>query len=293
MINLELYKVFYVVAKTGSLTKAADQLFISQPAVSQAVKQLERELGGKLFTRSHAGMVLTEVGGKQVFQIVEKAMKMLESAELKYSELKSSATGVVRVCASDMAMTKFLLKYVKSYHERYPNVNLVLQNGSTAEIINKIVEKKMDIGLINMPLDDDRVELCDNILPLHDIFVCGTRFKELTNGIISLGLLHDYPLIMLDLSTSTRQSIVTFAHSLNIHLHPEIECSRLDMMIELAKSNVGIACVPREFVEDDLADGTLLEIKTEPQLPTRSMGVIIGKGETLTFAIREFLSIIK
>lgn len=293
MINLELYRIFYTVAKAGSLTKAAKQLYISQPAVSQAIKQLENELGGKLFNRTHSGITLTEVGGVQVFQIVEKALKLLDSAQLKYSELKTTATGLVRVGASDLVMTKYLLKYVKEYHKRYPNVNLSLINGITGDIINKLLDKRLDIGVINLPIDDSRVTLLTGGLHLHDTFVAGSRFKELTYGITPLNRLQDYPLLMLDLSTTTRQSIINFAHSLGIHLHPEIECSGLDMMVELAKSNVGIACVPREFVEEELKNGELFEIRTEPTLPSRSMGLVIDKDETMTFAVKEFLGMLE
>ena len=77
MVNLELYRVFYVVAKCGSLTKAAEELFISQPAVSQAIKQLETQLGGKLFNRTHKGMELTETGGRQIIDTVEKIFAIM------------------------------------------------------------------------------------------------------------------------------------------------------------------------------------------------------------------------
>ena len=112
MVNLDLYRVFYTVAKCGSLTKAAEELYISQPAVSQAIKQLENQLGGKLFNRTHKGMELTDTGGKQIFATVEKALQLLSEAENKYSELKNTATGVVRICASDTVSTHFLLKYI-------------------------------------------------------------------------------------------------------------------------------------------------------------------------------------
>ena len=78
MVNLELYRVFYAVAKCGSLTKAAEELFISQPAVSQAIKQLESQLGTTLFKRTHRGMELSEQGGKVIFDIVEKALAALK-----------------------------------------------------------------------------------------------------------------------------------------------------------------------------------------------------------------------
>ena len=293
MVNLELYRVFYVVAKCGSLTKAAEELYISQPAVSQAIKQLETQLGGKLFNRTHKGMELSETGGKQIFATVEKALKLFDDAESKYAELKDSATGVVRICASDTVSTHFLLPYIKEYHEKYPNVNLILQNGTSSETIEMLKNNKGDIGFVNLPIDDTDINLSNTVMQLHETFVCNDKFKELTGGVVDLKRLQDYPLLMLELSTATRQAIVGFAHSQGIHLHPEIELASLELMTMLAKNGIGIACIPREFVRHELdEEKSLMEIKTNPALPTRAIGLALPKNATLTFAVKEFLKII-
>ena len=293
MVNLELYRVFYTVAKCGSLTKAAEELFISQPAVSQAIKQLENQLGGKLFNRTHRGMELTETGGKQIFSTVEKALKLFEEAESKYAELKDTATGVVRICASDTVSTHFLLPYIKEYHEKYPNVNLILQNGTSSETIELLKSNKGDIGFVNLPIDDSEIDLSNTVMRLHDTFVCSEKFKELSEGVIDLKRLQDYPLLMLELSTATRQAIVGFAHSQGIHLHPEIELASLELMVELAKNGIGIACIPREFVIHQLEEEkSLLEIKTNPSLPTRAIGLALPKNINMTYAVKEFIKLI-
>ncbi len=293
MVNLELYRVFYVVAKCGSLTKAAEELYISQPAVSQAIKQLETQLGGKLFTRTHKGMELTETGGKQIFATVEKALKLFDEAESKYAELKDTATGIVRICASDTVSTHFLLPYIKEYHQKYPNVNLVLQNCTSSETIELLKNNKGDIGFVNLPIDDTEINLSNTVMQLHDTFVCSDKFKELTEGVVDLKRLQDYPLLMLELSTATRQAIVSFAHSQGIHLHPEIELASLELMCMLAKNGIGIACIPREFARHELMEEkSLIEIKTSPALPTRAIGLALPKDKNLTFAVKEFIKLL-
>ena len=292
MVNLELYKVFYTVAKCGSLTKAAEELYISQPAVSQAIKQLENQLGGKLFNRTHKGMQLSETGGKQIFAKIEQALRLFEEAENTYSEIKDTATGVVRICASDTVSTHILIPFVKKYHEKYPNVNLILQNGTSSETIDYLKNKKGDIGFVNLPIDDSNINLLSSVTQLHDTFVASDRFGELFGKEIELKTLQDYPLLMLELSTATRQAIVSFAHSQGIHLHPEIELASLELMTELAKNGIGIACIPKEFVVHELEEGTLKEIKTNPALPTRAVGLALPKHETLTFAVKEFIKLI-
>ena len=293
MVNLELYRVFYVVAKCGSLTKAAEELYISQPAVSQAIKQLESQLGGKLFNRTHKGMELTETGGKQIFDTVEKALKLFDDAESKYAELKDTATGIVRICASDTVSTHFLLPYIKEYHQKYPNVNLILQNCTSSETIELLKSNKGDVGFVNLPIDDTDINLSNTVMQLHDTFVASENFKELTEGVIDLKRLQDYPLLMLELSTATRQAIVSFAHSQGIHLHPEIELASLELMVQLAKNGIGIACIPREFVLHELnEEKSLVEIKTNPTLPTRAIGLALPKKENMTFAVKEFIKLI-
>ena len=293
MVNLELYRVFYVVAKCGSLTKAAEELYISQPAVSQAIKQLESQLGGKLFNRTHKGMELTETGGKQIFSVVEQALKLFDEAESKYAELKDTATGIVRICASDTVSTHFLLPYIKEYHEKYPNVNLILQNCTSSETIELLKSNKGDIGFVNLPIDDTDINLSNTIMQLHDTFVCSEKFSELTQGVIDLKRLQDYPLLMLELSTATRQAIVSFAHSQGVHLHPEIELASLELMCMLAKNSIGIACIPREFVLHELnEEKSLIEIKTNPSLPARAIGLALPKDKNMTFAVKEFIKLI-
>lgn len=101
--------------------------------------------------------------------------------------------------------------------------------------------------------------------------------------------MHDYPLLMLGANTVTRKAIINFSHSIGVHLHPEIECGSLELMIKLAGNGVGIACVPREYVRRELEEGSLLEIKTEPALPARSVGIAFPKNQPISFAVREFL----
>ena len=176
----------------------------------------------------------------------------IENAESKVSEIKDTASGVIRICASDTVSTHFLLPYIKEYHQKYPNVNLILQNGTSSETIELLKNNKGDIGFVNLPIDDTDINLSNTVMQLHDTFVCSDKFKELTDGVVDLKRLQDYPLLMLELSTATRQAIVGFAHSQGIHLHPEIELASLELMTMLAKNGIGIACIPREFVKHEL-----------------------------------------
>ena len=206
--------------------------------------------------------------------------------------MKDTATGIVRICASDTVATHFLLPYIKKYHEKYPDVNLVLQNGTSSETIELLKNNKGDIGFVNLPIDDSDINLSNTVMQLHDTFVANEKFSELFDGVIDLKRLQDYPLLMLELSTATRQAIVGFAHSQGVHLHPEIELGSLELMTSLAKTGIGIACIPKEFVSHELEDGSLKEIKTNPPLPSRAIGMALPKNGNMLFAVKEFIKLL-
>ena len=134
------------------------------------------------------------------------------------------------------------------------------------------------------------------ILPceeLHHIFVAGRKFSELSTRVLPLKELEEYPLVMLEINSNTRKALINFCHSQGVHLHPDIELGSVDLLKGFARANMGITCVPREYVAKNLADGSLLEIKTEPELPPRWTGMVILKKSTLPFAVKEFIDCIK
>lgn len=293
MVDLDLYRVFYTVAKCGSLTKAAEELYISQPAVSQAIKQLESQLGGKLFNRVSRGMELTETGGKQMFDIVEQALKMLDSAEDRFRERRNIATGQIRIAAADTIVTHFLMRYIKKYHEIYPNVNIIFKNSTTKEALDMIKSNKADIGMVNLPIYDKDVIMTGQTGIIEDIFVASDKYKELFDKNLSLRDLLDYPVLMLDGTTSTTKEINDFFDSMSIKIVPEFEAGSIELLIEMAKNGLGIACVPRRYVLDELAKKELREVKVTPSLPLRATGVIIrGEIEEHSFAVKEFIKVL-
>lgn len=293
MVNLELYRVFYAVAKCGSLTKAAEELYISQPAVSQAIKQIESQLGGTLFNRTHKGMELSETGGKQIFEIVEKALKMLDGAEVKFNELKNTARGVLRICAADMVIDHYLLPIISEYHAKYPDVKINITNSTSSQAAEMLKEGKADLGIVNLPVENKELILSAKIMELNDVFVANKKFEHLyMQKEVPLGSLSDYPLLMLELNTSTRKAIIDFAHSLGVHLHPDIEVASYDVMTKLAEIGLGIACIPREFAIHELNKGSLFEIKTQPALPARALGLVIPNANDISFCTKEFINMI-
>ncbi len=290
MVNLELYKVFYTVAKCGSLTKAAQELFISQPAVSQAIKQLEGQLGVSLFNRTHKGMELSASGGKLIFSQVEEALELLEGAENKLTELKTTATGTIRIGATDSIFSHVLSDKLAQFNEKYPAVKLELISSTSPNTVNQLKEGRCDIAFINLPLEDDDVRFYGTVTHLSDVFVAGKKYAELQLNEIPLKHLHDYPLLMIEANTVARRALSSSEEILGVHFSPDIEVANWDLMKKLVIKGMGIGCIPREYCTAEFDSGELFEIKTTPTLPVRGIGVAIAKHVTLSFAMKEFLA---
>lgn len=291
MINLELFRVFYTVCKCGSITKASDKLCVSQSAVSQQVKQLENNLGGKLFNRSARGIELTE-NGKQIFEYVEKAIILLDKAENKFLQMQNEAQGSLRIGASDSVTSHILMDYIKKFNAKYPSVTVSFLNNTSHDTIDAVKNNKADIGFVNLPITDDNVIVLFELCKLNDIFVANSKYKNLLNKKVTINTLKDYPLLMLEQNTITRKEFNNFTTSMNVELHPNFEFASLELCTQMAKNGLGVACVAREFVKEELISGELFEIDVFPSIPTRAIGVIVKKDSEYSFVLKEFINLI-
>ncbi len=291
MVNIELYRVFYTVAKCGSLTRAAEELFISQPAVSQAIKQLEGQLGTPLFNRTHRGMELTAQGGKLIYAQVEEALSLLDGAENKLIELKTTASGTLRIGATDSIFSNILADKIVEYNKKYPAVHIELITGTTPETLTQLKDNKCDIGFINMPIEDKDVSFKGTVAHLSDVFVASpVRFASLKGVKVPLSKLQEYPLLMIESNTVARRALAAFMQSLGAVLSPDIEVANWDLMLKFARCGMGIGCIPREYAAALLDSGELFEVDVSPALPVRAVGMALPKNVAAPYALREFMN---
>ena len=256
MVNLELYRVFYTVARCGSLTKAAEELYISQPAVSQAIKQLENQLGTPLFNRMHKGMELSAQGGELIFADIEKALQLLSGVEDRLSELKKSATGTLRIGASETIFQYVLADKIVEYHKLYPQVKIDLISDVSPKIIDCLKSDRCDIGFLNLPIEpDDGIRLTDSVALLDDVFVAGEAFAELKGKQLSVWDLQQYPLLLMEPHTIARAAVDHYAESLGVHFQPAVEVDSWGFMKKLVTEGMGIGCIPREYAMRRLEAG--------------------------------------
>jgi DNA-binding transcriptional LysR family regulator len=285
MSTMDHYKVFYYAVKAGSLTKAAQQLFMTQPSASYAVKQLEEQLGVQLLARQAKGVNATEEG-KVLYQFVEQAFGLLQAGERKIGEMKALEAGTVRIGASDSLCKHYLLPFLSQFRGSHPNIRIQLSHGKSEEIARRLTEGRIDCGIVHLPIDD---RLHVQTIPIQDCFVAGPEWKHLAHRPIHLKEIVDCPFILLSSSSHTRR----FFHSfLQLHGHevlPDIELGSIDLLIEFVRNNMGISMITRQFVQSELASSSLFELKLIEPIPARSIGVATLPEGTASIASELFI----
>ncbi len=288
--KLDLYKVFCQVGKSKSFTKASKALYMTQPAVSQAIMQLEGELDIRLFNRTPKGVSLTNEGNR-LFEYVNSAINLINAGEEKILEFKDLTVGELKIGVGDTISKYFLLPYLEFFHNRYPNIKFKIINGTTLELCALIKSGEINIAICNFPIDDHSLELipCGEV---RDIFVCGEKYKDLSTEKISLEELVKYPLIFLEANSNSRKYVEKFMLSKGIKISPDFELGSFDLLLEFAKINLGIACIVKEFSGDYLEKGLLYEVNISEEIPSRSIGVCYLKSVPLSLASIKFVEIL-
>ena len=289
-INFDLYKIFYIAAKTENFSKAASELYISQSAVSQAIKNLESKLGVPLFLRNSRHLSLTPEG-KLLFSHAEQAFNLFKTAEHKINAMQNFEAGEIRIGASDTICKYYLLPYLEKFNYRFPKVKIRVINRTSAQILDILKNGLIDFGVVTIPENSQKLKYME-LFSAEDIFVASERFRELRDHRIQLSHLAGYPLLMLEKTSFTRQIFDDFQKKLGLNLQPEIELESVDILAEFAKIGLGIAYCVKESVARELANGELFKIDVIEPLPRRKMGIATAENILLSQTATKFIELL-
>lgn len=290
-IKLDLYKIFCEVAKYSSFSKAAKSLYMTQPAVSQAIMQLEGELGIRLFTRTSRGVILTDEG-KLLFEYANSAINLIDVGEKKLMEAKNLMVGDLKIGVGDTISRYFLLPYLEKFHNKYPNIKFKIINRTTIELCALLKSGEIDIAICNLPIEDSSIEVKE-LMSIHDIFVCGSKYKDKLSMPLNLEELTKLPLILLEYKSNSRQYVEKYILSKGVKIEPEIELGSHELLLEFAKINLGISCVIREFSYEYLQSGLLYRVRLTEEIPERSIGVCSLKSVSLSPSSTKFVELLE
>ena len=292
-IKLDQYKVFKICAETGSFSEAAKKLFITQSAVSQQIRSLESAIGTPLFVRIHKGVSLTPQGSI-LLGFVNESLSIIESAESLFGRMNSLEEGELRIGAGDTITKYFVLPLLEKFHKKYSGINIEIVNRVTDETLSKLVSGKIDIAFVNLPIDKPKYTGVDikPVVPLHDVFVAGKEFSHLAGKKLTESDIASLPLVMLEPKSNTRKYIDNYFSEKGIKLSPEFELGSHDLVIDFAKSNLGIACVTKEFSKDYIDGENLFELDTAFDIPKRSIGVCTLSNISLPQTVKKLTDMI-
>lgn len=291
-INFELYRIFYTVANHGNITKASEELMISQPAISKSIKNLEEQLGGTLFIRTKRGVILTD-GGKEFYKYIKQAMEYIQNAESKFTDLINLETGSIKIGISTTLTKEFLLPFLEIFHAKYPNINIEINTDITNELIPKLRNGLIDMIILNLAKNHygEDIEIL-KIKEIHDCFVCNKSFSELLNRKVSIKELAKYPLILLPKGANTRMFVDNLASNHGVTLKPNIELASIALNVEFARIGLGISYITKEYITKNLQDEDLYEIDLEEEIPARFIGIATCKNHVSNFSSKKLIEII-
>lgn len=289
--KLDLYRVFVEVAERKSLSKAKERLFMSQPAISQALKQLEESLNQRLFHRESRGVELT-TEGKVLYQYVRDALHLIDQGEKQLDAYQQLEAGELSIGVGDTVSKYYLLPYLKAFHERYPNVHFKIVNGTTSELLPLVKSGEVDFAVCNLPVTDPVIET-KPCLEVRDVFVCGEKYQADFNTPISIETLLSYPIISLEKKSNSRRFVENDLAQKGFDYKPTFEIGSYDLLVEFAKINVGVAAVVRPFSDKAITEGEVFEVPLEEPLPSRHIGLCLKKGVPSSQAANVFMNMME
>ena len=287
-IDYELYRIFYIVAKNGNITRASKELLISEPAVSKSIKNLEGYLGAPLFTRTKKGVNLT-TEGITLYEYISKGIEYFKSGEAKFNELINLESGTIRIGINTTLTKEFLMPYLETFHKLYPNINIEIRTNLTSELKSMLKDGLIDMHILNLTNEESKNDF--NIIKCKTITDCFVSNKPIKEK-ISIKELNNYPLILQDKNSNTRKFLDDFANKYEITLKPKIEIGSYYLVSEFSRIGLGIGYVTKNYIKNNLDNKELFIVPIKEKIPSREIGILLNKNTTPNFSTKELIKII-
>lgn len=283
-IDLDLYRIFYVVAKHKHMTRASEELHISQPAISQSIKKLEDQLNGTLFLRSNKGMELTEEG-KMFFEYVKGALELIDNAEKEFTSFKELTKGEIKIGCSTTLTKLILLDAIEKFHKDYPNIDINITNDLTSNLINNLKIGRLDFVIFNESNIKESNVVLKKIKELKQGFVYNPSI--FSDNIENFNDLNNYPLIFQQPLSNSRKLLDYIALSNNVKLIPKMEVVSQELITCFTHIGLGIGFVIIDLAKRNFPD--LKELQLNKNIPNINVFLATNKSISLTFASKKFI----
>lgn len=286
-VDLELYRVFYVVAKNKHMTRASEELMISQPAISQSIRKLENQLGGTLFIRSNKGMELTKEG-EMFFEYIKDALDLITSAENEFTTFKSLEKGVVKIGISTTLTKILLIDVIERYHKKYPNIEIKITNELTDNLLLDLEKGKLDFVIYNEGLYGSSIFKIEKLTSIKEGFLYNKEYFQ--DNTKTFNDLNNYPIIIQNSNSNSRKILDSYLLQKGITIKPKMEVVSQDLVLEFTKIGLGIGYTIIDLAKKNYPN--LNELNINKDLPNIDVLVASNKKIVLPFASKEFVNIL-
>lgn len=290
-MTLNYCYVFYQVALSQNITEAARRMHISQPSVSRSISLLEAELGKKLFIRSKNGVMFTE-DGKLFFEYVSKGMKWLNKAELEIQETDKQGE-TITLGVSQLSIRTILPPILQEFSSFHPSVNLIIQTASSINTVDTLSDDLIDVAIVPDPVDTKPDIETIKLMDISNSLIAGQKYNYLQGRTIKLEELNHYPFIALSQGTAGRRWLNHLFMENALEISPTIEVPTSDLIVPLAKNNLGLGIVADIFIQNELSSGEIIKLSIDAELPSRSFILCYKKNKEQKTAVKDFIALVQ
>ena len=288
-VNFELYKTFCCVARNKNISKSAEELYISQPAVTQLIKKLEDQIGYKLFFRTKNGVELTDEG-TMLYDYLNISVEVLRNGKAKIKELKSEQDSIIKIGSGASLIKNNLLIPLTKFKKSFLEIKIEITQQTTPRLFEMLDNNLLDIIILNLPYKKNDNVVIKEIEDAQDILVASiTNYNHYKDNKFSLKEINSLPLILQSNLSVKRQFLDDFFNKQHITLSPEYEFTAYGLVQDFIKEGIGVGFLNKNHIKKELADGSLFEIKTDFKIPSRKIGIAINKKTLSSKTIKKFV----
>lgn len=289
-MDLGQMRGFLETARERSFTKAAEKLFLTQPAVSLQVKVLEEKLGTRLFERRGKQVLLTEAG-RLFYARVEEILDLVQRTEQDIEALGELKVGHLRVGTSDTNCAYILPPVIQAFREVYPGVEIRLTDRMSGEVVRLVLEGTVDFGLATLPVSEPRV-LTRPLFAREDVLIVSVGHELGSHDQVSLEDVVLHPMLMLEQGSTSRELLDRVLMQENLQAKVAMELGSIEVIKRFVEIGQGVAIVPKVAVREEVHVGRLQAIQVAG-LPVRQVGVVQRSNGYLSRAAEVFLGFLE
>ena len=282
-VSYDYYRIFYYVAKYGSISRAAEILHSNQPNITKYMNNLESQLGCRLMTRSNKGVTLTPEGEK-LYVHVQIAYSQLREAENELSGVGKMRTGTIRIGATETALYGVLLDVLAKFRAAYPGIRLHITNGSTSSTAAALRKGLLDLAVVTSPTDSLPDIQSTPLLAFKEILVAAACSDYSKERRITPSEVFTYPIVSLGRHAKTYEFYSHLFLPYGLEWQPDIDLASSHQILPMIRAGLGIGFVPEFMAMRDLEQKVIVPIEVLGLKPERTIVLLEDKTKCLSAA---------